>query len=58
MGRLAKAVAFICGENHPTTAALRLAAVSGSEKDIKAARALFIKLKPSERGAALSMTSE
>jgi hypothetical protein len=56
--RLAKALAFICGKDHPTSAALRLAAESGDEKDIKNARALFIKLKPSERRAALTMTDE
>lgn len=58
MGRLAKALTFICGKDHPTTAALKLAAESGSEKDIKAARALFIKLKPSDRSAALAMARD
>lgn len=55
MGRLAKALGFICSPDHPTTVALRTAAESGSEKDIKTARALFLKLKPSDRRAALSM---
>lgn len=55
MGRLAKALGFICSPDHPTTVALRAAAESGTEKDIKAARALFLKLKPSDRRAALSM---
>ncbi len=41
MGRLAKALVFICGANHPTTVALRAAAESGSERDIKNARAIF-----------------
>ena len=40
MEKLAKAVAFICGADHPTTVALKTAAESGSERDIKNARAL------------------
>ena len=55
MERLAKALAFICGADHPTTAALRAAAASGKEQDIKNARALFLKLKPGDRRAALTM---
>ncbi len=39
MGRLAKALSFICGADHPTTVALKAAAESGSERDIKSARA-------------------
>lgn len=38
MERLAKALMFICGKDHPTTAALRLASETGAEKDIKNAR--------------------
>ncbi len=41
MGRLAKALAFICGADHPTTVALKAAAESDSERDIKQARTLF-----------------
>ena len=55
MGRLAKALVFICGKDHPTTVALQLAADTGSERDIKNARALFVKLKPRDRRAALAM---
>jgi hypothetical protein len=55
MGRLAKALTFICGAEHPTTVALKTAAESGSAKDIKAARALFLKLKSGDRKAALAM---
>ncbi|MGK2922405.1 MAG: hypothetical protein ACSLE4_06400 [Methyloceanibacter sp.] len=55
MGRLAKALAFVCGPNHPTTVALRAAAESGSERDIKSARTLFLRLKPGDRQAALAM---
>lgn len=58
MGRLAKALDFICGRDHPTTVALRAAAESGSAKDIKNARAQFLKLKPSERQAALAMLGD
>ena len=55
MGRLAKALAFICGADHPTTVALKAAAESGAERDIKNARALFLRLKQSDRRAALAM---
>jgi hypothetical protein len=55
MGRLAKALVFICGADHPTTVVLRTASESGSVRDIKAARAAFLKLKPGERKAALAM---
>ena len=55
MGRLANALTFICGPDHPTTLALKVAAESGSEKDVRNARALFLKLKTSDRQAALAM---
>ena len=55
MGRLAKALAFICGSDHPTTVALKTAAESGSERDIKNARTLFLRMKPGDRRAALAM---
>lgn len=55
MGRLAKALTFICSPEHPTVLALRKAAESGSAQDIKMARGAFLKLKPSERNAALAM---
>jgi hypothetical protein len=58
MGRLAKALQFICGADHPTTVALQAAADSGSERDIKNARAQFLKLKPSDRRAALTMIND
>jgi hypothetical protein len=58
MGRLAKALAFICGANHSTTIALKAAAESGSERDIKKARALFLKLKPGDRRAAMTMLDD
>src|SRR5262245_50133849 len=49
MGRLAKALVFVCGPDHPTTMALQAAAESGSERDLKNARTLFLRLKPGER---------
>ncbi len=58
MGRLAKALNFICGPDHPTTVALKVAAESGSEKDIKKARTLFLRLKPGDRRAALTMLAD
>ena len=58
MGRLAKALAFICGPDDPTTVALKVAAESGSEQDITKARKLFLSLKSGDRRAALSMLSD
>lgn len=58
MGRLAKALAFICGATHPTTLALKTASETGTEKDIKTARALFLKLKSGDRRSALAMLAD
>jgi hypothetical protein len=58
MGRLAKALVFICGADHPATIALRTAAESGSAADIKAARSRFLQLKSGERKAALAMIQD
>jgi hypothetical protein len=58
MGRLARALTFICGPEHPATVALKAAAESGSDRDIKAARNLFLKLKSGERRAALARLGE
>ena len=55
MVRLHKALVFICGANHPTTVALKAAAESGTERDIKNARTLFLRMKPGDRRAALAM---
>ena len=55
MGRLAKALAFISGPEHPATVAAHKAAESGADRDIRAARGLFLKLKPGDRKAALAM---
>ena len=58
MGRLAKALIFVSGPDHPATVALKAAAESGSERDIKNARTLFLRLKPGERRAALAMLDD
>jgi hypothetical protein len=58
MGRLAKSLTFICGADHPTTVALQAASDSGTDKDIKAARSAFLKLKSSDRKAALTMLED
>ena len=58
MGKLAKALAFICGADHACTVALKTAAESGAERDVKKARTLFLKLAPNDRSAALSMIAE
>ncbi len=55
IGKLAKALAFICGPEHACTKALKTAAESGAEGDIKKARTQFLRLKISERQAAMSM---
>lgn len=52
---LAKTLTFICGADNETVVALKAAAASGSAADIKKARALFLKLKPGDRQAALTM---
>jgi hypothetical protein len=58
MGRLAKALTFICSAAHPTVIALAQAAESGLERDIKKARLLFLQLKPGDRKAALNMIED
>ena len=58
MGRLAKSLAFIIGATHPATVAMQAAADSGTDKDVKTARAMFLKLKPGHRRAAMDMLSD
>jgi hypothetical protein len=58
MARLAKALSFIRGPQDPTTLAVEKAAASGQPDDIRKARALFSKLKPGDRAAALAMIAE
>jgi hypothetical protein len=57
MGRLAKALNFICGSGNETSAALKLASETGTDADIKKARTLFLRLKSGDRASALSMLS-
>lgn len=58
MGRLASALSFICGADHAAVKALRLASESKADKDVKAARAQFLKLKSGDRSAALTMVKD
>jgi hypothetical protein len=58
VGRLAKALAFICGPDNPTTVALQAASASGSERDVAKARKLFLSLKLGDRRAALTMLAD
>ena len=58
IGRLAKAIAFISGSDHPVTIALSRAAQSQSESDIKKARLLFLQMKPGVRKAAFAMMED
>jgi hypothetical protein len=58
MGRLAGALSFLVGADHAATKALKAAADTGSDKDIKTARTQFLKLKPGDRRAALAMLND
>ena len=58
MGRLATALSFICGAEHPATKALKKASETGADKDVKAARTQFLRLKTSERSAAFVMLND
>jgi hypothetical protein len=58
MGRLAMALTFICGADHPATVALQKAAESGSYDDAKKARALFSRLSPKVRRAVLNILAD
>jgi hypothetical protein len=58
MGRIARALAFIKGPDDPTTLALKAASETGKPADIKKARTLFLRLKPSDRKSALAMLSD
>ena len=49
---------LIVGATHPATVAMQAAADSGTDKDVKAARALFLKLKIGERRAAMDMLAD
>jgi hypothetical protein len=58
MAKLAKVLDFIAGPTDPCTVAVKQAAASGAEADIRRARAAFMKLKSTHRVAALGMLRE
>ena len=58
MAKLAKALAFIKSPDDPAVAALKAAAESGTDRDIKQARTLFLRLKPGDRRSALAMLQD
>lgn len=58
LARLAKALVFLRGAEDPVTVALGKAAATGQAEDVKKARALFAKLKPGDRAAALAMIAD
>lgn len=58
MGRLARALAFIGSPDDAIVVALKRAEESGSAKDIKLARTLFMKLKPTDRRSALATLTD
>lgn len=58
IGRLAKAMAFISGADDPVTVALRRAAATQAEADIKKARLMFLQLKPGTRAAAFAFLND
>lgn len=53
--RLANALSFICGADHPATIAAQKAARGGVAEDAAKARKLFEKIKPSLQRAVLAM---
>jgi hypothetical protein len=55
MGRLAGALSFITSSDDPAVVAMRAAVQSGTAKDIKNARTLFLRINLSHRKAALAM---
>ena len=57
MARLAQVLKFVCGDDHPTTLAVRRAAMSSDGGDIEHARALFGQLTPGNRRAALTLVA-
>jgi hypothetical protein len=56
--RLAQALSFVCGAEHPTTLAVRRAAASGGADDIGRARAMFLQLPARDRQAALAIAGD
>jgi hypothetical protein len=58
MGRLASALTFICGADHAAVKALKKASETSADKDVKAARSQFLKLKYGDRQAAIEMLKD
>jgi hypothetical protein len=58
LAKLAQALNFICGADHPATLAMQKAAAGGNAEDVKKARALFSRLKPGSQQAALNLMEE
>ena len=58
IARLAKAMAFIAGASDPTTIALRKAAETREEADVRKARQMFLALKPGTRAAAFAFLAD
>ena len=58
MGRLARTLAFIGSPDDAVVLALRRAEETGAERDVKQARALFMKLKPADRRSALATLTD
>ena len=58
MGRLAGALSFIVSPEDPAVVAMRAAVQSGTAKDIKHARTLFLRVNASHRNAALAMLAD
>ena len=58
MGRLAKALVFIGSPDDAVVLAFRQAEKTGSDQDVKKARALFMKLRPGDRRSALATLTD
>ena len=58
MGRLARTLAFIGSPDDAVVLALRRAEETGAERDVKQARALFMRLKPADRRSALATLTD
>jgi hypothetical protein len=58
MGRRAKALAFISSPQDAIVLALKRGEETGSAKDIRTARALFMQLRPADRRSALATLSD
>jgi len=57
LARLAQVLKFVCGDDHPTTLAVKRAAMSSDGADIERARALFQQLTPGNQRAALTLVA-